>query len=179
MSTDMEVHKRDRPMARLFDWFEPAELSKFFEGFRPFEDRIRVEEEVVGDDLVIRAELPGIDPDKDVDITVDGDVMTMTAERRKEETDEDRQRVPQRVPLRLVPPLDPSPTRREGRRCEGRLPRRDPRSEGPRTEDRHDCGQGDRLEGMTRVRASHGADRQRLGPDRSALAGRRFLRDRT
>lgn len=86
MSVDMEVHKRDRPMARLFDWFEPAELSKFFEGFRPFEDRIRVEEEMVGDDLVIRAELPGIDPDKDVDITVDDDVMTMTAERRKEET---------------------------------------------------------------------------------------------
>lgn len=88
MTTDIEVKKPERPLARLFDWFEPTELSKFLDGFRPSEDRIRVEEEVVGDHLVIRAELPGVDPDKDVDITIDGDVLTVSAERRKEETSE-------------------------------------------------------------------------------------------
>ena len=88
MATDIEVKKTERPMARLFDWFEPAEFSKIFEGLRPFEDRIRVEQEMVGDDLVIRAELPGVDPDKDVDVMVDGDVLTVSAERRKEEKSE-------------------------------------------------------------------------------------------
>ncbi|MDP2293291.1 MAG: Hsp20/alpha crystallin family protein [Actinomycetota bacterium] len=88
MTTDIDIKKTDRPISRLFDWFEPNELTRFVEGLRPFEDRIRVEEEVVGDDLVIRAEMPGVDPDKDVDITIDGDVLSVTAERRKEEKTE-------------------------------------------------------------------------------------------
>ena len=36
-------------------------------------------------DLVIRAELPGIDPDKDVDISVRDNVLTIRGERRYEE----------------------------------------------------------------------------------------------
>src|SRR5438128_424954 len=35
-------------------------------------------------DLVVRAELPGIDPEKDVDITVDKGVLTIRGERRHE-----------------------------------------------------------------------------------------------
>jgi HSP20 family protein len=38
-----------------------------------------------GDDLVIRAELPGIDPDNDVDITFQEGVLTIRGERRHEE----------------------------------------------------------------------------------------------
>jgi HSP20 family protein len=38
-----------------------------------------------GDDLVIRAELPGIDPDNDVDITLQEGVLTIRGERRHEE----------------------------------------------------------------------------------------------
>ena len=88
MTTDIAIKKTERPLARLFDWFEPNDIMKFMEGLPPFEDRMRVEEEVVGSDLVIRAELPGVDPDKDVDITIDGDVLTVSAERRKEEKTE-------------------------------------------------------------------------------------------
>jgi HSP20 family protein len=39
-------------------------------------------------DLVIRAELPGIDPEKDVDISVHKDVLTIKGERRHEEKTE-------------------------------------------------------------------------------------------
>jgi HSP20 family protein len=36
-------------------------------------------------DLIVRAELPGIDPEKDVDITVEDGVLTIKGERRHEE----------------------------------------------------------------------------------------------
>lgn len=36
-------------------------------------------------DLVVRAELPGIDPEKDVDISLERDVLTIRGERRQEE----------------------------------------------------------------------------------------------
>jgi HSP20 family protein len=40
------------------------------------------------DDLVIRAELPGIDPEKDVDISVQDGALTIRGERRREERTE-------------------------------------------------------------------------------------------
>lgn len=52
---------------------------------------IRVEDFVEGDTYVLRAELPGIDPDKDVDISLDGDVLTIRGERREEVKERDRQ----------------------------------------------------------------------------------------
>ena len=61
------------PMARLF---ERDGMSRW----------IRVEETQNKDHLEIRAELPGIDPDHDVDITVAEGVLTICAE-RKEQTE--------------------------------------------------------------------------------------------
>lgn len=86
MTKDIEVHTKERPIARLWDWFEPFDMPRFFDAFRTVEDRMRVEEEIVDGNLVIRAELPGVDPDKDVEITVQNDVLTLTAERRREQT---------------------------------------------------------------------------------------------
>lgn len=41
-------------------------------------------------DLVIRAELPGVDPEKDVEISIQNGVLTLRGERRREErTEED------------------------------------------------------------------------------------------
>jgi len=40
-------------------------------------------------DLVVRAELPGIDPEKDVDITVQDGVLTLDGERRHEQKTEE------------------------------------------------------------------------------------------
>src|ERR1022692_933607 len=59
-----------------------------------FEDDglIRVEEVVEDHTLVIRAELPGVNPDKDVELTVDNGRLTLRAERREEKEEKDRHR---------------------------------------------------------------------------------------
>jgi HSP20 family protein len=44
----------------------------------------RAEDYVADGRYVVRMELPGIDPDKDVDITVDGDSLQLTARREPE-----------------------------------------------------------------------------------------------
>jgi HSP20 family molecular chaperone IbpA len=79
--------KRDRsPFADLVDWLE----SEFptFGGFRPFSgmQMLRVEDYVDEQEYVVRAELPGIDPDSDLDLTIQDGVLTLKAERRGERT---------------------------------------------------------------------------------------------
>jgi HSP20 family protein len=52
-------------------------------------DLLRVEEFTEGEEIVVRAEMPGIDPDKDVQITVSDHTLRLRAERRHEtETEE-------------------------------------------------------------------------------------------
>ena len=48
----------------------------------------RVEEFVEDNEMVIRAELPGIDPDRDVEITISDNSLRVRAERREESRDE-------------------------------------------------------------------------------------------
>ena len=77
--------RRERPrFAELMDWLEgefPA-----LPIMRPFTggQLMRLEDFVEGGQYVVRAELPGIDPESDVDITVDDGVLTVKAERREE-----------------------------------------------------------------------------------------------
>ena len=65
---------------------ERADLPDMFRRFwetdwdKPW---MRVEEYVEGDALVVRAELPGIDPDKDVDLSVVDGVLHITANREE------------------------------------------------------------------------------------------------
>ncbi|MFH9353835.1 Hsp20/alpha crystallin family protein [Kitasatospora sp. NPDC017646] len=70
----------------------PDLFEDFPVGVRPSPDEhvIRVEESVEGGAYVIRAELPGVDPDKDVEVTVEGGVLTVRAERREEKKDKQR-----------------------------------------------------------------------------------------
>lgn len=49
---------------------------------------LRIEETVEGEQLVVRAELPGIDPDKDVEISVQERILHIRAERRQETKEE-------------------------------------------------------------------------------------------
>ena len=51
-------------------------------------DKLRIEQEITDDTLVVRAEMPGVDPDKDVEITVQDGVLHIRAERRSEEKEE-------------------------------------------------------------------------------------------
>lgn len=71
------------PLAEMFDWLE-APLTVL----RPVVGRpMRVEDFVRDGRYVIRAELPGVDPEKDVEITVADGVLTINAERREERAD--------------------------------------------------------------------------------------------
>ena len=61
----------------LVEWFEEP-----FVTLRPYlAQPIRIEDFVEGDHYMIRAELAGIDPEKDVDVTVGAGYRTIRAER--------------------------------------------------------------------------------------------------
>jgi HSP20 family protein len=51
---------------------------------------IKVEEFTEDATLVIRAEIPGVDPEKDVEITVEGRMLHITAHRTEEEEKKER-----------------------------------------------------------------------------------------
>lgn len=72
------------------DWFGrlpfPQEL---FEGFEA-EPTMRLEEKVEDGDLVVRAEMPGIDPDHDVEITLEDSNLHIHAQRRQETRTEEK-----------------------------------------------------------------------------------------
>lgn len=71
------------PLADMFDWLEAP-----WTFLRPASGHLmRVEDVVHDDSYVIRAELPGIDPEKDVEVTVAGGLLTIKAERREEVTE--------------------------------------------------------------------------------------------
>ena len=67
----------------LADWLESpwAGLPPFLSG-----QVFRLEEAIREDRYVIRAELPGLDPAKDIEVTVDGRILTIRAERRQQDT---------------------------------------------------------------------------------------------
>ncbi len=77
---------------RMFE--EWARMMPFrpmmFPRWREAEELIRVEEFREDGTLVIRADLPGIDPDKDVELTVSGGILHIEAERREEEKHEEK-----------------------------------------------------------------------------------------
>ena len=69
----------------LEDWFEWPNPT-----LREGEKMLRIEEQREDDALVIRAEIPGIDPEKDVDINVRDHTVEIRAERREEKRTEDK-----------------------------------------------------------------------------------------
>jgi len=77
---------------RMFE--EWARMMPFrpmlFPRWREAEELIRVEEFREDGALVIRADLPGIDPDKDVELTVSDGMLHIEAERREEEKREEK-----------------------------------------------------------------------------------------
>jgi len=69
---------------RILDW--PETWRDLME-----DTNLKVEEFRDDDELVVRAEMPGIDPDKDVEITVTDNMLQMRAERRSETKTEDKE----------------------------------------------------------------------------------------
>lgn len=86
MNTELS---RTSPIADMIDWFEngaPRALRTL--GLTPY---VRVEDYVEDGTYVVRAEMPGIDPDEDVTLSVSGDVLTIAGERREEKKEKNRQ----------------------------------------------------------------------------------------
>ena len=99
---DLATMEKSNWMADLFDWqpffgrgWRTGLPARLFDPEQLFGDRfefgfpMRVEQFRDSGDLVIRAELPGIDPDEDVEIRIDGRRMTIEATRedKSESTD--------------------------------------------------------------------------------------------
>ena len=81
------LHRRAHWLPPFADWFEDFPLDlRLTEG----EHMIRVEESEEDGVYTVKAELPGIDPDKDVEITVSDGVLTVHAERTEEKKDKQR-----------------------------------------------------------------------------------------
>ncbi len=73
---EAEVH-------HLLDWIpRPTWLSAVEQAFEA--TPMRIEERVDGNEFVVRAEMPGIDPDKDVEINVGDGMLQIHAERHEE-----------------------------------------------------------------------------------------------
>lgn len=79
----------------LTRWFGDWPWPRWMELRRPelwsrLESELRVEEFREGNELVVRAEMPGIDPEKDVDIHVTDHVLSIRAERRQDTKTEEK-----------------------------------------------------------------------------------------
>jgi len=77
------TRRESRPFLDLFDWMEsPLPM------FRPLVGPgIRMEDYVKDGHYIVRAELPGVDPEREVDVWVDDGVLSIKAERHEEEVD--------------------------------------------------------------------------------------------
>src|SRR5512140_3685160 len=67
----------------LMDWFDdfvPFSFSLRDEVTHP----IKIEEFMKENELTVRAELPGVDPDKDIEVTMGEGMLTIKGERREE-----------------------------------------------------------------------------------------------
>ena len=93
--------KREPTLERfgMFDWFDRMfdDWMKVLPVHRPMlfgrwstEDMIHVDEFRENGTLVIHAELPGIDPNKDVELTVADGMLTIEAERREDKQVEEK-----------------------------------------------------------------------------------------
>lgn len=81
------ANKLVRPQVRtwpeLLDTFES--IPAMFGRGLGFDTTLRVEQEVTENEYVIKAEIPGVDPEQDVNISLENGVLSITAERMEKE----------------------------------------------------------------------------------------------
>lgn len=77
--------RRGNPLADVFGWLDDADFPSL--GLTP---QIRVEDFVEDGSYVVRADIPGVDPDKDLHVSVDAGRLVVQGERREEERDKYR-----------------------------------------------------------------------------------------
>lgn len=79
------VRRPQGPFTDLMDWLE-SEVRRV--GVNP---TVPVEDYVEDGQYVVRAEIPGVDPDKDVTVTIEDDVLTIHGERHEDKKDKNLQ----------------------------------------------------------------------------------------
>jgi len=67
----------------LFDWFEAEPLM------RPGQ-MIRIEDRLTDSEYLVRAELPGCDPQKEIQVTAEHGMLTIKCEREEQKQEHDR-----------------------------------------------------------------------------------------
>jgi len=81
--------RRTSPMSDMLAWLESnSPVNVRGVGLTPF---VRVEDFLEEGNYVLRAEIPGIDPEKDVEVTVEHDMLTIHGERREETKEKSHQ----------------------------------------------------------------------------------------
>lgn len=74
---------------RIMDWFDDMSPMNF--SLRSgLTHPIKIEEWVKDDEMVVRAELPGVDPEKDIEVTVGEGFLTIKGERRETHKEAER-----------------------------------------------------------------------------------------
>ena len=77
----MLTRRDSGPLSEMLDWLDTVQPLHFATAM----PMIKVEEYAEDDRYVVRADLPGIDPEKDVRVSIEGDVLTIHGERREEQ----------------------------------------------------------------------------------------------
>jgi HSP20 family protein len=77
------TRKESRPFHDLFDWVDTPMMM-----IRPLLGQgMRMEDFIKDGQYVVRAELPGVDPQREVDVSVGDGILSIKAERREEKFD--------------------------------------------------------------------------------------------
>jgi HSP20 family protein len=87
------LKQRDRE-PEMREWVPMFPLGRWFDDlFRDADDQqlLKVEEFTENGTIVIRADMPGLDPDKDVDVTIEKGVLHIAAHRTEEQEKTERE----------------------------------------------------------------------------------------
>jgi HSP20 family protein len=83
-----EKHPAGR-LGDLMSWIEDTGLVRMSErGGFPV---VRLEDYIEGQTYVLRAEIPGVDPDKDIEVEIDDRMLTVSGHKREETKDKNHQ----------------------------------------------------------------------------------------
>ena len=94
-SVEVAAPETMEPFGMIGDWFDqwPRVFDRRFPEFlgRGFigGEAMRVEQFTDGDEVVIRAEIPGVDPDEGIEVSVASGKLTISAEREQREESKD------------------------------------------------------------------------------------------
>lgn len=82
------ARRTTNPFAEMMEWLDAGSplIQRGF-GLTPY---VRVEDYMEDGTYVLRAEMPGIDPEEDVTLNIEDDMLVIRGERREEQKDKNR-----------------------------------------------------------------------------------------